>query len=104
MTIARPPSVTLGVGMMLLGIFVFATNDALGKWLVGAFSPAELLLVRSAAGLAFLAPAIGRADTAEFRQSPRPGLQAVRVALSAAESVLFFYALTALPLATSPAL
>jgi len=91
--------VALGVGMMLLGIFVFATNDALGKWLVGAFSPAELLLVRSVAGLAFLTPAIARTGVGKFRQSPRPGLQAIRVALSAAESLLFFYALTALPLA-----
>lgn len=84
---------------MLLGIFVFATNDALGKWLVGAFSPGQLLLVRSAAGLAFLAPAIAQTGASTFRRSPRPGLQAARVALSAAESVLFFYALTALPLA-----
>lgn len=85
--------------MMLLGVFVFATNDALGKWLVGAFSPGELQFVRSVAGLAFMAPAIARTGVATFRYAPRPGLQATRVALSAAESVLFFYALTALPLA-----
>lgn len=97
--VAQPTSLARGIGMMLLGIFVFATNDALGKWLVGAFSPGQLLLVRSVAGLAFLAPSIAQTGAARFRRSPRPGLQAVRVALSAAESLLFFYALTTLPLA-----
>ena len=55
--------------------------------------------MRSAVGLALMAPAIGRTDTATFRHPPRLSLQAVRVALSAGESVLFLYALTALPLA-----
>ena len=94
-----PPGAALGIGVMLLGIFVFAANDALGKWLVGTFSPGELQLVRSAAGLAFMAPAIVRTGATRFRLSRRPGLQAVRMALSAAESLLFFYALTGLPLA-----
>ena len=97
--LARPTGTVLGIGMMLLGIFLFATNDALGKWLVGSFSPGELLLVRSIAGLAIMAPSMRRVGAARFALAPRRGLQALRVALSAAESVLFFYALTTLPLA-----
>ncbi len=85
--------------MMSLGILVFAANDAVGKWLVGTYSPGELQLVRSLAGLAFMAPAIARTGAAQFRRPARPRLQATRVALSAVESVLFFYALTGLPLA-----
>lgn len=98
-TRAQPTGTALGIGMMLLGVFLFATNDALGKWLVGNFSPGELLFVRSIAGFAIMAPAMRRTGAARFTRSPRRGLQALRVALSAAESVLFFYALTALPLA-----
>jgi cobyrinic acid a,c-diamide synthase len=43
--------VLLGISMMLLGIFLFALNDALGKWLVATYSVGQLLLVRSAAAL-----------------------------------------------------
>jgi S-adenosylmethionine uptake transporter len=43
---------------MLLGVLLFAVNDTLGKWLVGAHTVGQLLLVRSIAGLCVLAPFI----------------------------------------------
>jgi drug/metabolite transporter (DMT)-like permease len=49
-----------GIGLMLLGIFVFALNDALGKWLVATYSVGQLLLVRSMAALALLLPFLWR--------------------------------------------
>src|ERR1700685_3306029 len=52
--------VLAGIGLMLAGIFFFALNDALGKWLIATYSVGQLLLVRSAAGLVFLAPFIKR--------------------------------------------
>jgi len=91
--------VPAGIGMMLLGIMLFAANDALGKWLVGAYTVGQLVLVRSVAGLAIMAPAIRRTGPRPFRRIQRPVLQAVRVALSTLETALFFWALAALPLA-----
>ena len=85
--------------MMLLGVLLFAANDALGKFLVGTYAVGQLLLVRSAAGLLVLSPFIRRAGPIAFRRAPRPGLQALRAAFSTLESALFFWALTALPLA-----
>ena len=32
---SRPATLGLGVGLYLAGVFLFALNDALGKWLVG---------------------------------------------------------------------
>lgn len=88
-----------GITMMLLGVLLFAVNDALGKWLVGAYTVGQLLLVRSIAGLAAMAPAICKAGPYAFLQAPRPGLQLLRVVFSTLESALFFWALTQLPLA-----
>ena len=50
---------------MLAGIFLFAVNDALGKWLVATYSVGQLLLIRSLAALALLSPFIWR-DRADF--------------------------------------
>ncbi len=93
-----------GIGMMLLGILMFAVNDTLGKWLVGGYSVGQLLLVRTAAGLLVMAPLILRAlmrrtGRGRFRHPPRPRLQLLRVGLSTAESGLFYWALAGLPLA-----
>ena len=38
-----------GIGLMLFGVFMFASNDALGKFLIATFSIGQILLIRSAA-------------------------------------------------------
>ena len=54
---------------MLIGIFFFALNDALGKWLIGTYSVGQLLLLRSVAALALLAPFIWREGRGAFRRA-----------------------------------
>jgi len=88
-----------GVAMMLLGVLLFAVNDALGKWLVGTYTVGQLLLVRSVAGLCAMAPFIHRAGPHAFLRMPRPALQALRVVFSTLEGSLFFWSLAELPLA-----
>ncbi|TIS29968.1 MAG: EamA/RhaT family transporter, partial [Mesorhizobium sp.] len=36
-----------GILLMLAGDFMFALNDAMGKWLVASFSVGQVVLVRS---------------------------------------------------------
>src|SRR5262249_11591983 len=36
-----------GIALMIAGIFLFAVNDTLGKWLVATYSVGQVLLVRS---------------------------------------------------------
>ncbi len=91
--------VLLGIGLMLLGIFLFALNDALGKWLVATYSVGQLLLVRSAAALLFLAPFL-RGDTLRaLVRAPRPGIQLLRALFATFEVACFYWALAYMPLA-----
>jgi drug/metabolite transporter (DMT)-like permease len=87
-----------GIGFMLGGIFLFAVNDALGKWLMATYSVGQVLLIRSVAALVLLAPVIWR-DRASFAAAPRPGLQAVRAVLTTVEVACFYWAVAYLPLA-----
>jgi drug/metabolite transporter (DMT)-like permease len=95
----NPRSANLaGIGLMVLGIFLFCCNDALGKWLLGTYSVWQMLAIRSFAAMLLLAPFIWREGRAVLA-APRPYLQVVRVMLSVAESIMFFIAVTHLPLA-----
>jgi drug/metabolite transporter (DMT)-like permease len=97
---APPRSAALaGIGLMALGIFLFCCNDALGKWLLGTYSVWQMLLIRSIGAIALLSPFIWREGRAAFTAAPRPGLQILRVSLSVMESIMFFWALSYLPLA-----
>jgi drug/metabolite transporter (DMT)-like permease len=87
-----------GIGLMVLGIFLFCCNDALGKWLLGTYSVWQMLVIRSIAAIALLSPLIWR-ERSSFAAAPRPGLQVLRVLLSVTESIMFFWALSYLPLA-----
>ena len=87
-----------GIALMVAGIFLFAVNDALGKWLVATYSVGQVLLVRSLAALALLAPFIWH-DRASFAGAPRPGLQALRAMLATIEVACFYWAVGYLPLA-----
>ena len=88
-----------GIGLMLAGIFFFALNDALGKWLIATYSVGQLLLVRSVAGLVFLAPFIKREGLRAFAAAPRPGIQILRPVFATFEVACFYWALAYMPLA-----
>jgi len=71
----------------VLGIFLFCCNDALGKWLLGSYSVWQMLVIRSIAAIALLAPFIWREGRAAFASAPRPGLQVLRVSLSVSRPI-----------------
>ena len=88
-----------GIGMMLLGILLFSLNDIMGKWLVATYTVGQLLLIRSAAALAVLAPFIVRQGVMRTLKPERPRLQFIRAVLGSVESGLFYLAVSYLPLA-----
>ncbi|HVX98897.1 MAG TPA: DMT family transporter [Pseudorhodoplanes sp.] len=88
-----------GIGLMLLGIFLFSANDALGKWILGTYGVGQMLLIRGTAALLMLSPFIYREGLGSFRSAPRLGLQILRLVLATAEVVMFFWAVRYLPLA-----
>ncbi|MCK9913562.1 DMT family transporter [Microbacteriaceae bacterium K1510] len=91
--------VIAGIGLMLTGIFFFALNDALGKWLVATYSVGQLLLIRSAAALVILIPFMRGGSLRDFRHMPRPGIQILRAACATFEVACFYWALAYMPLA-----
>ncbi len=89
----------LGVAVMLLGMLLFALNDAMGKWLVSTYSLGQVILIRSAAALIVLVPILWRANISSVLRVERPMLQASRAMFSTAELFCFYFAVKALPLA-----
>lgn len=99
-TTAAARSATLaGIGLMLLGIFFFSLNDAMGKYLIAGYSVGQLLLLRSATALAVLAPFVVREGVGPFAAAPRPLVQWLRPLFSTAEVACFYWALAYMPLA-----
>ncbi|MFA6264871.1 MAG: DMT family transporter [Pseudolabrys sp.] len=88
-----------GIALMLVGIFFFAVNDTMGKWLIATYSVGQVLLLRSAAALVVLAPFIKRAGLSAFIAAPRPGLQVARAVFATLEVGCFYWALTGMSLA-----
>ena len=87
-----------GIALMTGGIFLFAVNDALGKWLVATYTVGQVLLIRSIAAMVLLAPFIWH-DAASFSAAPRWGLQLLRAVLATVEVACFYWAVAYLPLA-----
>lgn len=98
----RPASMTpvrMGILIMLLGMFLFSLNDAMGKWLVATYSVGQVLLIRSAVALVILLPFLWKAGLAPIMRAERPWLQFARVVFSTAEVFCFYWAVIYLPLA-----
>jgi drug/metabolite transporter (DMT)-like permease len=88
-----------GVPFMLLAMIVFAGNDALAKHLSGLFAVAQILAIRSAAGLIMVAPRLHRYGWYRTFVVPRLGLHVLRLLLIVAEVALFYAAVRYMPLA-----
>jgi S-adenosylmethionine uptake transporter len=90
--------VLLGVLLMLAGDFMFALNDAMGKWLVTSLVVGQVLFIRSIGAFAVLGPMIARQGIRALFVVERPWLQVVRAIITAVETTLFYAAVYYLPL------
>jgi S-adenosylmethionine uptake transporter len=96
---SSPPAAPgLGVALYLLGVFFFALNDALGKWLVADYGVGQMVMLRSIGAAIVLAPMIAAmgVDLFDFSQWR---LQIVRILAMAADTFSFYLATRFLPLA-----
>ncbi|MGE6739565.1 DMT family transporter [Allorhizobium pseudoryzae] len=84
---------------MLLGMLMFAMNDAIGKWLVANYGLGQVILIRSVAALLILTPFLWKGGIRPLMQVERPRLQVARVVFSTAEIFCFYYAVMYMPLA-----
>lgn len=91
--------VLAGALLMLAGDFMFALNDAMGKWLVASFSVGQVVLIRSIGAFFVLGPMLARQDAGSLFKVERPGLQFLRVVFVTADTMFFYAAVVYLPLA-----
>ena len=91
-------SVGMGIALYLIGVFLFALNDALGKWLVADYSVGQLLLLRSVGAAIVLVPMVWhlKVDLFDFGQWR---LQVVRILCMAGDTFCFYFATRSMPLA-----
>ena len=61
-----------GILLMLAGDFMFALNDAMGKWLVASFSVGQVVLIRSIGAFFVLGPMIAHQGTGKLFHMERP--------------------------------
>ncbi|MGO1120586.1 DMT family transporter [Rhodovibrionaceae bacterium A322] len=89
-----------GMTFMLLGMFLFTVNDALGKWLVANYAVGQLLALRSFAALAILIPIlIHKRAIFGLTKMANPFLHLLRLVLVVSEVSCFYWAVRYLPLA-----
>lgn len=99
-TRAGTTSLTLaGPLIMLIGMLMFALNDAMGKWLVASYGLGQVILIRSLAALVILAPFLRQAGLKSITSAEQPCMQLARVIFSTVEVLCFYYAVMYLPLA-----
>jgi len=88
-----------GILLMLAGDFMFALNDAMGKWLVASFSVGQVVLIRSIGAFIVLGPMIANQGAGKLFHMERPELQLLRVVMTTLDTGLFYAAVVYLPLA-----
>ena len=88
----------LGIGMYLAGVFFFAANDALGKWLVADYGVGQLMLLRSVGAVPILLLVAALTRT-KLNLKGQWGLHAFRILCQAGDSFCFYYSTRSMPLA-----
>ena len=88
----------LGVGLYLTGVFLFALNDALGKWLIADYGVGQLMMLRSI-GAGFVLAPMALSLRPPLIGAPQASLQALRVVSMAADTFSFYLATRFMPLA-----
>lgn len=92
-------NIPAGIGLMILGIFLFVANDVMGKWLVATYTVGQVLLIRSVAGLVMLSRSLWKAGLNTILFPPSPKLNLLRIFLTTCEVACFYWAVSYIPLA-----
>jgi drug/metabolite transporter (DMT)-like permease len=104
-TATRPPDrVGLGIGLTLLSFSLFATSDMLSKLLIERYPVGEIAGLSACFSLLPVTLMVARGGDWGALRPRRPLLVALRAALAAASTMLFYFAIRGLPLADAYAL
>lgn len=92
-------ALTVGIGLVIIGYFLFALNDVVAKFLVASFGVAQVLTIRAIGAFAVLVPLARQQGEHPFRNVHRPLVQVLRAFLITLDTALFYAAVVYLPLA-----
>ncbi len=95
--------VGLAIGLVCLSSLTFAVLFAGVKYLDGRYSPVQVLFLRYSIGFAVSLPLIMRLGRGVWRTT-RPAAHGVRALYGLISTLLMFYAVTQMPLATATAI
>ncbi len=98
MSFSNLAGTTAGVILFSLGIFFFALNDALGKWLVADYGVGQLLFMRTLGAAFLLVPLLLRHRGGVWLRS-QWAWHLARILCMAVDTYAFYFACRALPLA-----
>ena len=93
-----------GIAFALIGVFVFATQDAIAKWLVADYPVMEILFFRGLFALIPAAIIVHRTGGMATLRTKRLPLHLGRAALMFAALVCFYLAIRTMPLADAIAI
>ena len=88
----------LGIYAKLISVVLFATMDAMVKWLGESYGPFQMMLFRSVVALVPLYFLVRHAGSRQVLRSNRPLLQALRIAFGFGSLFGFFYVFPRMPL------
>jgi S-adenosylmethionine uptake transporter len=89
---------TIGIGLYLSGVFWFAVNDALGKWLVASYGVGEMLFIRAVGAVIVLVP-LALYLGVSLKLDGNRWLHVLRIVMQTVDSFCFYYSTRYLPLA-----
>jgi S-adenosylmethionine uptake transporter len=89
---------SLGIGLYLTGVFFFAVNDALGKWLVASYGVGEMLFIRAVGAVIVLVP-LALYLGVSLKLDGNRWLHVLRIVMQTVDSFCFYYSTRYLPLA-----
>ncbi|MGQ3214451.1 MAG: DMT family transporter [Shinella sp.] len=92
-------ALTVGIGLVIIGYFLFALNDVVAKFLVASFGVGQVLTIRAIGAFAVLVPLARQQGEHPFRNVHRPLVQILRALLITLDTALFYAAVVYLPLA-----
>lgn len=103
-TAARTRGAGTGIALIVTGVLLFSSYNALGKWLAADYSPWQIMFFRGLFGLVpFAAWALLRHGSGVLR-SRQPFMQVLRGLLGFGANLLFIYAYREMPLADTVAI
>jgi drug/metabolite transporter (DMT)-like permease len=98
MTVSPPSAVLRGIGLFLTTVLIFACLDTLSKYMTGELHVIQIAWGRYLFSSVFLLVLVPRYGAIRPLRSARPWFQIVRAGLLAAVSLMFFTAVSYLPL------